>query len=170
MKISALSNPFSFVLETKNGSVFINSEGKGLFSLFLSEQPEDKKGLLHWAGEYEIGGVAAYLVNIGDEKFLGKLNAEDVNFAFFSYSSGKLNDEITENFGSVDILVLEKIGDSNDTELKKFIEKIDPRVIIFCGLNANLFAQKSGFSITQTSDIPCSKSSLPIDRTDFYSL
>jgi hypothetical protein len=171
MKISPLSSPFSFLLDTKEGKVSVNETSDGVFSLFMTEQENDEKNILHWPGEYEKNGVAAYLVDLGGERFLGKMHAENMNFAFLS--SGKIKNlaDHEESFGAVDILLFEKGEDGpGDAEMKKFLETLDPRVVIFVGEAAKSFAQKSGFAVEEKTEISISRSSLPSDKTEFYGM
>ncbi|MEI7511192.1 MAG: hypothetical protein WCJ84_03485 [Candidatus Peregrinibacteria bacterium] len=168
MKLSPDGSPFSFSLAVSTGTIGINNTKGSLFSVFLQEQAEDQEKYFHIPGEYEKADIAAYLIHMGAKYFLGKLYAEEVHIAFFSSEGATLPENVDEVFGEVDILVFEKSPEGiSDSEAKKMLEKIDPRIVVFSKDSLD-FAKKSGFVVEAVETLSFTRVSLPMEKTEFY--
>lgn len=171
MKLTRQQDGLSFLLTTKNQTVGINTE-KGDLQLFLSEQQADSDGLFHWPGEYERNGVSFFITPPFGEASLGKVFVEGVRFVFFTDNGlRELSDELLKSFGNTDVLIIEKTEDGlSKGDMKKLIEKVDPRILIACeGYTANLLKEYS-FPFTPSQGLSVSKSSLPNDISEYIIL
>jgi hypothetical protein len=173
MKISRLSNPFSFCITSSEGKIFINDTAKTPenISVFLAEQAEETKNLFHWAGEYEVGGVAIFLQDIGSEKMIGKVFTDQVRIVFLSDEGLKSTENIIQKIGNTDVLVFEK-GENGltESETKKLLEEIDPRAMIAAGSKTVELFKKMALPVVAKEEISISHSSLPTEHTEYYSL
>ncbi len=168
MKLTPLGSPFSFVLSLTSGSVGMNNNTGSLFSIFHSQQESDVENCFHIPGEYEKRDVSVYIQDIGAQYSLIKLYAEEVRLVFFSSSNAQMPENGDELFGEVDILIFDKSSEGlSDTEAKKLLEKIDPRVIIF-SKESSEFVKKIGFSTQEVEDFSFSRALLPTEKTEFY--
>lgn len=168
MKFERLEGDFTFSLTTKQGKIFVNTEGEDL-SVFLNEQKKDKENLLHWPGEYEKNGVATFLSDIGGEKFLGKIFVEHVRVVFFSDSGVEYTEELSKEFGNTDVLVFQK-GENGLTEsqTKKLLESIDPRMLIGLTGSTMDFLKKLSLPVLPKESLTFTKSTLPAEHTEYY--
>lgn len=175
MKISTLHNaPFSFLLETENGNISINTKGENI-SVFLSEQNNDEEKIFHWPGEYEIEHNAIFLQEISAKYFLGKIFAEHIRVVFFTDEETKESTENTEDlskkFGNTDVFIFQK-GENGLTEnqVKKLIEEVDPRALVATGNETIALFKKLALPIIAKEKLSFTKSNLPSEHTEYYSL
>lgn len=170
MKFERLENGFSFDITTKEGNIMINSQG-GDLRVFLTEQKKDEKDTLYWPGEYEKNGVAVFLTDLGGESMLGKIFVEHIRVVFFTDSGVEYTDELANEFGNTDILVFEK-GQNGLTEsqTKKLLESIDPRVLIGTAGPTMDFLKKLSLPVLPKESLTFTKSSLPDEHTEYYIL
>jgi len=177
MKISTLDSPFSFLLKTEYGDLSVNKKGENL-SLFLEEQKKDVEKVFHWPGEYEMGGIAMFIQDIGGTNNIGKVFVEHMRVVFFTDENLKTgeNTEVSQEslknaFGNTDILIFKK-GENGLTEsqIKKLIDEIDPQVLVATGIETKELFKKMALPVMAKDSLSFTKKSLPQEHTEYYSL
>ncbi len=171
MKISTLESPFSFLLSTEFGEVSLNEKGKNI-SVFLNEQKKDNdEKIFHWPGEYEMGGVAVFLKNIGGDSNIGKVFVERIRVVFFTDEGLTSADDMVAKIGNTDVLIFQK-GENGMTEaqIKKLIEEIDPQVLVATGIKTKELFKKMALPVIAKDTLSFTKKSLPQEHTEYYSL
>jgi len=176
MKISTLpdsSHPFAFTIETELGNITINEKGENI-SVFLSEQSKDEDKVFHWPGEYEMGGIAMFLQNVGASSFIGKIFVEQVQVVFFTdenLKNAENTDSIKDAFGNTDVLIFQK-GENGltDTQIKKLIDDIDPQLLVATGMATKELFKKMALPMVAKDKLSFTKKSLPQEHTEYCSL
>ncbi len=168
----------AYILQTKENKVGINVES-GDMQIFLSEQKKDKNGLFHWAGEYEMKGTSFFLSKSLGKYSLGKIFVEGVRFVCFNDEGlTEVTDELVKSFGNTDILLIEK-SKPNDkgeetglkkSDLKKMIEKIDPRVLICAKGYTETILKEFSYPFQNVENYSITKASLPSDTSEYIIL
>ena len=168
----------AYILQTKNNKVGINVD-TGDMQIFLSEQKKDKSGLFHWAGEYEMNGTSFFLSKPIGKYSLGKIFVEGVRFVCFNDEGiTEVTDELVKSFGNTDILIIEK-SEPNEageetglkkSDLKKLIEKVDPRVLISAKGKTEAVLKEFSYPLQEVENYTTSKSSLPSDISEYIIL
>ena len=168
----------AYILQTKNNKVGINVD-TGDMQIFLSEQKKDKSGLFHWAGEYEMNGTSFFLSKPIGKYSLGKIFVEGVRFVCFNDEGiTEVTDELVKSFGNTDILIIEKSEPSETGEetglkksdLKKLIEKVDPRVLISAKGKTEAVLKEFSYPLQKVENYTTSKASLPSDISEYIIL
>ncbi len=195
-----------FTIKTKEGAAVINPYSSniglklpplkaGVTLLSGEESDYDLKAvttetkILNWPGEYEVGGIAitAQLLSSETEKgvhnMLYMLDAEGLKICYLSNLSGSFTEEIIENIGEVDVLIL-PVGADKDAPKKahQLIEQIEPRAVVpmlfktdgLIGDTQGIedFAKQAGLTTIETRDkfTLGNKNDLPEDKTEFVIL
>ena len=195
-------------LDAKEASVVINpyssSIGLKLPSLtadavLVSQQDADIMAfdrddvkILDWPGEYEVCGVAITSQKLkpkptdgenGTDTTLFTLNVDNLKICYFDNLGVDLTQEMVENIGQVDILMI-PVGTEKNAYKKahEIIEEIEPRIVIPMlyrtdGLNVELesienFAKQAGITALQPSNKFSinAKSDLPQEQTQYVIL
>ncbi|HIQ56534.1 TPA: hypothetical protein EYG96_00640 [Candidatus Gracilibacteria bacterium] len=171
-------NGMAYILQTKKNKIGINTES-GDMQIFLSEQKKDKNRLFHWAGEYEMKGTSFFLSKPIGKFSLGKIFVEGVRFVCFNDEGlTEVTDELVKAFGNTDILLIEKSGKNEKGEetglkkadLKKLIEKVDPRVLIAAKGYTELALKEFSYPFQETENYSVTKASLPMDISEYIIL
>jgi hypothetical protein len=169
MEVTTLDNPFSFRIKTSSGEIWINKQGAPLFSILLQETEEED--VISWQGEYDRASIAIKLINIQGKYSLATIVVEGMRISFFSTEGMVFSEELIKQMGNIDILFFERQGESiSDSQAKKILEEIDPRVIIVPIQTTESFMKKNGFPLESLEKISLSKSSLPEEKTLFYAV
>jgi len=173
MKISTGEAAFSFHIKTEFGDISLNEKGENL-SVFLNEQKKDKDKVFHWPGEYEMGGIAIFLQNIGAKSFIGKVFVEQVRVVFFTDEDLKNAEDETslkDAFGNTDVLIFKK-GENGltETQVKKLIDDIDPQILVATGIETKELFKKMALPVQAKESLTFTKKSLPQEHTEYYSL
>lgn len=170
MKITRNSSDiFAYEVDSSLGKIGINQVGKDL-SVYLSQQPEGKtREILHWPGEYEINGVSVFLQLVGGENFLAKIFVEGVRVVFFNDTGVSELGDVHKFFGNTDVLVLGKDSQGlAKADMKKLIEKVDPRVLIGASGNTEAMLKDFSFPLDYSDSVKITKSSLPSDQSLYF--
>ncbi len=154
--------------DAKVGKVDIATSSKG------EDLTVEAKKVLNLPGEYDISGVLVrgfYTHN--DKNIVFKITMEDVVIAHFgdlpAISNVSFFDVLGEN---VDVALLTLREGFDVKSAKEFLEKVDPRMVIFGG-DAAVFpkiVELFNAKIVPESEVSVSRSSLPSDTTDFLIL
>lgn len=164
----------SLTLSTKTKSVDIGFSGKSDISVFSSIQETEESNMLHWPGEYEINGIAFLISQPFGKKSIIKIFSEGVRFTFFCDENiTEITEDLIQSFGNTDILFLEKSTQEKSLSkgnIKKLIEKIDPRILIIPqGNTADAFAEYN-FPFISKEKLVITYSSLPKEHTEYIIL
>ena len=168
----------AYILQTKKNKIGINID-TGDMQIFLSEQTKDKKGLFHWAGEYEMNGTSFFLSKVGGKHSLAKIFVEGVRFVCFNDEGiTEVTDELVKIFGNTDVLIIEKSAPNESGEetglqksdLKKLIEKIDPRVLISAKGKTEMVLKEFSYPFQDMENYSITKTSLPSDISEYIIL
>ncbi len=175
---SSKDEGIAYILQTKKNKIGINIDA-GDMQIFLSEQKTDKDGLFHWAGEYEMKETSFFLSKPIGKYSLGKIFVEGVRFVCFNDEGiSEVTDELVKAFGNTDILIIEKSAQNEDgtetglkkSDLKKLIEKVDPRVLISTkGITEHVLKEFS-YPFQETKNYSVTKTSLPSDTSEYIIL
>ncbi len=165
-------NGIAYTLQTKHNTIGINVD-TGDMQIFLQEQEHDKKGLFHWPGEYEMNNTSFFLSKPIGKCSLGKIFVEGVRFVCFNDEGlTEVTDDLIQTFGNTDILLIEKSEHSGlkKSDLKKLIEKVDPRVLISSrGYTENILKEFS-FPFKKEEQYSVTKISLPNENSEYIIL
>jgi hypothetical protein len=169
----------SFLVETKLAKVAFDPADKkvGKVDIMTSSTGEEvsleAKKLLTLPGEYEISGVLVRGFHTNNDKnTVFKITLEDVVVAHFGnlpMPKSSFFDALGEN---VDVALITLPDDFDAKSAKEFLEKVDPRMVIFGG-NTSIFprvVELFNAKLLPESTISVSRSSLPIDTTEFVIL
>lgn len=171
MKLTRDESGLSFTLKTKNALVGINST-KGDMQLFLTEQSKDSKGLFHWPGEYEMEGISFFLSPLVGDFSIGRLFIEGVRIVCFNDKGlTEVTDDLLKTFGNADVLIVEKSDEGlNKADMKKLLEKVDPRILIACKGSTAIALKEYSYPFTESESVTISKSSLPNEISEYIIL
>ena len=170
----------SFLVEGKSAKVAFDPADKKLGKVDITtsstgeEISLEAKKLLTLPGEYEISGVLARGFHThGDTNTVFKIALDDIVVAHFGNLPGMPKAEFFDRLGeNVDIALLTLRDDFDAKSAKDFLEKVDPRMVVFGGNPAiyprivELFNAK----LSEESSLSVSRSSLPTDTTEFVIL
>ncbi len=154
--------------DIKLNAVDIATSSKG------EEIEGEAKKKLTLPGEYEISGVLVRGFHThGDANTVFKVTIEDVVVAHFGTLPGMPKaaffDELGEN---VDVALLPLHEGFDAKSAKEFLEKVDPRMVIFGG-DVSVFpkiVELFNAKIVPESELSVSRSSLSSDSTEFVIL
>ena len=175
---SSSESGIAYILQTKKNKIGINVDA-GDMQIFLSEQKNDAKGLFHWAGEYEMNGTSFFLSKPAGKHSLAKIFVEGVRFVCFNDEGiTEVTDELVKTFGNTDVLIIEKSAPNESGEetglkksdLKKLIEKVDPRVLISSKGKTELVLKEFSYPFQDTQNYSITKASLPSDTSEYIIL
>ena len=170
----------SFLVEGKTAKIaFDLADAKlGKVDIAMSSTGEElaieTKKALTLPGEYDISGVLVRGFHThGDTNTVFKITMEDVVIAHFGTLPGMPKVDFFNELGeNVDVALL-TLREGFDVKVaKEFLEKVDPRMVIFGGdpvvfpKIVELFNAK----IAPESDVSVSRTSLPSEATDFVIL
>lgn len=120
---------------SKNGSHIILKEKT------ISVQVEPAKSLtvhgkteqiIDWPGEYEVSGVSVFAIGGKDEEVAFKVGTNGVRIFFPAKEAIVYNEEEMEAIGEPEMIYVNAdSGERTGKEWKKFLETVDPRIIIF---------------------------------------
>jgi len=134
----------------------------------------DSSHVIDWPGEYEAGGVSvrAFSVPNGEIAFLVSL--DEVRVFFPPHSSLEAAEEDLKKIGDAESVII-PVGASSWTprEWKKFLEEMDPRVVIFSenGEKTEALRKEMGIAeVESESSIEVSQTNLPTDKTRYVVL
>jgi hypothetical protein len=170
----------SFLVEGKSAKIAFDPADEKVGAVDIAthssgeEMSVEAKKELTLPGEYEISGVLVRAFHThGETNTVFKATMEDVVIAHFGNLPGMPKaaffDELGEN---VDVALLTLRDDFDAKSAKDFLEKVDPRMVIFGG-NAAIFpriVELFNAKILPESEISVSRSSLPSDTTEFVIL
>ncbi len=175
MKIQFFGNS-SFLIEGKTAKVAFDPVDKkiGKVDVVMSSKGEDldmeTKKVLNLPGEYDISNVLVrgfYTHN--NKNIVFKITMEDVVMAHFgdlpAMSNGAFFDVLGEN---VDIAFLTLREGFDVKSAKEFLEKVDPRMVVFGG-DTTVFpkiVELFNAKILPESEVSVSRASLPSDATN----
>lgn len=161
----------SFILQTKKDSIGVNCEN-GDLQIFLSEQKKDTKGVFHWPGEYEMNGVSFFLSPLEGNQSIGRIFVEGVRIVLFKDSGlTAVDDELLALFGNVDVLLIEKSDDGlNKADMKKLLEKIDPRILIASQGKTAIALKEYSYPFVEEKSVNITKASLPSEVSEYIIL
>ena len=176
MKIEFLQN-LSFKISAKNGNVFVNSaeeidDEKTVVAIFSSEQNLENKKVVDFPGEFEIAEIAVKSKFLRDENLSSIFKIENVNFGFLGDLRKIVSIEKLEFFANCEVLFLPVFADGiGKKDLKKIVEEIDPKIVIFAGEPAEFESVAAEFGgAEKLENLEISKTKLPADKTLFYIL
>lgn len=170
----------SFLVEGKSAKIAFDPADKTLGKVDITtsstgeEVSLEAKKLLALPGEYEISGVLVRGFHThGDTNTVFKVALDDVVIAHFGNLPGMPKAEFFDRVGeNIDIALLTLRDDFDAKSAKDFLEKVDPRMVVFGGSAAvyprivELFNAK----ILPESEVSVSRSSLPSEVTEFVIL
>ncbi len=170
----------SFLVEGKSAKIAFDPGDKKLGKVDIttsstgSEVSLEAKKLLTLPGEYEISGVLVRGFHThGDTNTVFKIVLDDIVIAHFGNLPGMPTAEFFDRLGeNVDIALLTLRDDFDAKSAKDFLEKVDPRMVIFGG-NAEIYpriVELFNAKVLPESSISPSRSSLPTDTTEFVIL
>lgn len=179
MKIQFFGNS-SFLVEGKSAKVAFDPANKKLEKVDITtsstgeEISLEAKKLLTLPGEYEISGVLVRgFYTHGNTNTVFKIALDDIVIAHFGNLPGIPKADFFDRLGeNVDIALLTLRDDFDAKSAKDFLEKVDPRMVIFGGSSAvyprivELFNAK----ILPEAEMSVSRSSLPSETTEFVIL
>jgi L-ascorbate metabolism protein UlaG (beta-lactamase superfamily) len=179
MKIQFFGNS-SFLIEGKSAKVaFDLADAKvGKVDIATNSKGEDlaveAKKMLTLPGEYDISGVLVRGFHTHDDKnTVFKITMEDVVIAHFgdlpSMPKATFFDAIGEN---VDVALLTLREGFDAKSAKEFLEKVDPRMVIFGG-DVTAFpkiVELFNAKFLPESDVSVSRTNLPSEATNFVIL
>lgn len=170
----------SFLVEGKSAKIAFDPGDKKLGKVDITtsstgeEVSLEAKKLLTLPGEYEISGVLVRGFHThGDTNTVFKIVLDDIVVAHFGNLPGMPTAEFFDRLGeNVDIALLTLRDDFDAKSAKDFLEKVDPRMVIFGG-NAGIYpriVELFNAKVLPESSISPSRSSLPTDTTEFVIL
>lgn len=179
MKIQFFGNS-SFLVDGKSAKVAFDPTDKKLENIDIAtsstgaEISLEAKKSLNLPGEYEISGVLVRGFHThGDTNTVFKIALDDVVVAHFGNLPGMPKAEFFDRLGeNVDVALLTLRDDFDAKSAKDFLEKVDPRVVIFGG-NPVIFprlVELFNAKIVAEPALSVSRSSLPTDITEFVIL
>ena len=164
--------------------ILSDEENKSNNAAAVSGEPK----LLTWPGEYEVAEIAITALEINDAKegkkaankaTIYSFDADGLKVCYISDFTVAVTEELMENIGDVDILVVPVKG--NLEEMHKTVEEIEPRIVIPIGYKTtglkveagdlDAFLKKTGaaaatpkekFSVSSRSDLPQEKTEFVI--------
>ncbi len=151
-------------IDAKLGPVDIATSSNG------AELSIEAKKILTLPGEYDISDVLIRGFHThGDTNTVFKITLDDVVVAHFGNLPGMPSASFFDDLGeNVDVALLSLRDDFDAKSAKDFLEKVDPRMVIFGG-NATIFpriVELFNAKILPESEISVSRSSLPTDTTE----
>ena len=155
-------------LDAKVGTVDVATSSNG------AEITTDAKKKLTLPGEYDISDVLIRGFHThGDSNTVFKIVLDEVVIAHFGNIPGMPKAQFFDDLGeNVDVALLTLNKDFDTKNAKEFLEKVDPRMVIFGG-DAEVFpkiVELFNAKIVSESEVSVSRSSLPSDTTDFMIL
>ena len=180
MKIQFFGNS-SFGLVGKSAKVAMNMEGDAAMGKVDvatdssgAEISLDAKKKLNLPGEYEVSDVLIRgLHTHGNSNVVFKCVIDEIEVAHFgvmdSMPMTKFFSELGEN---VDVALFSLSEKMEIKVVKDFLEKVDPRMVIFCG-DKEMFPkaiEKLNAVVNAESEIAVSRSSLPNEITEYVIL
>jgi hypothetical protein len=170
----------SFLVEGKSAKVAFDPADKKLGKVDITtsstgaEISLEAKKLLTLPGEYEISGVLVRGFHThGDTNTVFKIAIDDIVVAHFGNLPGMPKAEFFDRLGeNVDIALLTLRDDFDAKSAKDFLEKVDPRMVVFGG-NATIYpriVELFNAKVLPEASITTSRSSLPTDTTEFVIL
>ncbi len=170
----------SFFVEGKSAKIIFDPQNikVGSVDIATSSNGEDitvdAKKTLTLPGEYDISDVLVRgFYTHKETNTVFKVVLDEVVFAHFGNIPGMPKAQFFDDLGeNVDVALLTLHKDFDAKNAKEFLEKVDPRMVIFGGdkevfpkivelFNAKIFPE---------SEISVSRSSLPSETTDFVIL
>lgn len=134
----------------------------------------EAKKVLTLPGEFEASGVLVRGLHTDAQKnVVYRFTIEDLVVAHFgkmeAMPSGKFLDNLGEN---IDVAILPVSEKFDAKQSKVLLEKVDPRLVIFCGETAAMpkIIEEFSAQLSEESEIKVSRSSLADDRTEFVIL
>jgi len=128
---------------------------------------------IHNPGEYEIGGVFVYGLQIinNQKKFTGiKVFSEEISILYLTQPTANITDDFLDKMGNVDILVISTEVEKSD-DLKKISETVtslDPRIVVPFSDNLsdiNDFLKISGLKSEKLDRLKLNKKDLMTEDT-----
>lgn len=179
MKIQFFGNS-SFGVIGKSAKVAMNPAGDSIGKVDIatssksSDMEIEAKKKLTLPGEYEVSGVLARGLHTNDRtNVVFKIVMDEIEVAHFgeiaSMPLPRFFSELGEN---VDVALFNLSEKSDLKMVKEFLEKVDPRIVIFGG-DKTMFpkaVEKLNAVIKPEPELIVSRSSLPSENTEFVIL
>ncbi|QQS58880.1 hypothetical protein IPN35_04755 [Candidatus Peregrinibacteria bacterium] len=113
------------LLSTKAGKASISS-GKAL------TVEGEKTEIIDWPGEYEISGFSVRTISAPDKSLAIRVTLEGIRLFFPPTSPLASAEEELPEIGEIDVLfVCAESSEWTKKDWKKFIEEVDPRMVVF---------------------------------------
>lgn len=130
--------------------------------------------IIDWPGEYEVSGVSVFAVGGDKGQVAFKVGMEGIRIFFPATEAIVYDEEEMEIIGEPEVIyVTADSGERTVKEWKKFLETIDPRIIIFGenGETTQALLKELGVAESEKlEEIEITPRNLPADKTRYISL
>lgn len=162
---------------SKNGNTIVLQE-KNLSAEVESTKRVKVKGnteqIIDWPGEYEVSGVSVFGIAENTEETAFKVGIDGIRVFFPANQAITYSDEEKEDIGDPEVIyVAADSSNRSAKEWKKFLEDIDPRIIIFGenGEKTQALLKELGVATEEKEEkIDINTRNLPADKTRYIRL
>lgn len=121
-------------------------------------------------GEYDVAGVAVQGI-AGQKQTIYVMEADDLRFCIVPKTPEKINQEVAETIGGVDVAIVPVVTGDTVAETIALVNTLDPNVVIPVG-DGDIaeFGKLSNETLDSQDNIKLTKASLPLEGRQTYLL